>query len=315
MSKIVRLFQTISQEMLNNSHPYVDIKYWYIDSTHRKVELIPYEGSDKALTLEDENDGWDYKSYGLGLSGQITFQNSDELFGIDGLVNEDAVLGVALRCYSKKTAIQKIEPIGELHYNNNSNLSFDYYIDNIIFYGDLLLEIILYVKEASRKKSFGKANIVGTIIDYLWLMKVNLDGLGGAFPITTVEEAARPLWYVEFNYSDPFYDAFDTEYVNICINAKHKQYTELMDKKSKWGNLLLQEVMTGALFVIIQKLLNDSATQSIYDEKNPAEEGSIIAAIRYFKKAINWTSDEPEKLAEAIRLYFQRESKAGDFDD
>ena len=140
---------------------------------------------------------------------------------------------------------------------------------------------------------------------------VILDGSGSTFPIVVVNEPDKPLWYVDFNYSEPLVEPSEKEYIAIYLNRAHAAFPSIEKPKTKLDQALYVEFLAGALQLILQNLMESQDWQDIQDGKN-CEEGSIGQVMHYFKTTLNWDFDTPEKLSMSLRKDLEVRIKAGE---
>jgi len=281
------------------------MQYYYFNNDGEKVDLQLAE-EDNGTVLDDNNSTWEFRYFGLNIEGEVILNNTDFLFGINGLVADDAVIGVCLRITSKKSAQQFIRPIGEIKKGVSSTIiiNFKEELNKNLLYGSFNINVCLFVKVASPNPLMGKANIVGMMIGQIVEQVIDIDGSMSSLPIQKINDPAKPLWYVEFDIEDATIDAFDTDHVCIYFNSAHPGFKYLEKQDSQVGTFLQNEVMATALTLIITHVKSLPEWDYI-DKGENLEEGSIGSAIYYFIKTFSWNLESPEKLSESIRLYFE----------
>jgi len=308
MSNIIQTFKTIDDEMFEQLDVTSDFLFYYINEENQKQNLICKADLEKSLVLQhpDDRDAWDFAHHGLGLTINLKMKNSDLLFSPNGVANADTVLGIAAKWYSTKSTIQHIEPLFDIRKGQKVEESATLNIPNGRIYGDLCIELIIYVKGPSVSPAFGFANLSGMVIDTLHYFRAAVDGQGGLFPIITVEDENRPLWFVEFSIEDPTIDSFNSNHIAICINKKSRLYSSVVKKETKVGARLMDQIIASSLALIMFKLNENYSWQEIDAlQDGDFEEGSIIAAVKYFRQAMNWDFTSSEALMESIVLYFE----------
>lgn len=308
MSNIIQTFKTIDDEMFKELAVVSDFSFYYVDEDGYNQELICKVDVEKSQVLQhpDDADAWDFAHHGLYATINMSIENSDILFSSNGVANKDTVLGVAAKWYSMKSTVQHIEPLFEIRNEQQVNESITISLPRERIYGDLCIELIVYVKQPSTQPTFGLANVSGMVIDSLHYFRAAVDGQGGLFPIITVADETRPLWFVEFSIEDPKVDLFNSNHIAICINKKSKLYTSVVKRETKVGARLMDQIIASALVLIMFKV------KEYYDwreidamELSELDEGSIIAAVKYFRKSMEWDFSSSEALMESIVLYFE----------
>ncbi|MBM6618661.1 hypothetical protein [Bacillus suaedaesalsae] len=126
-----------------------------------------------------------------------------------------------------------------------------------------------------------------------------------------VNEPNKPLWYVDFNYSEPLVEPFDKEYIAIYLNKAHIAFPSVQKPKTKIDQALYIEFLSSALQLVLQNLMECPDWQDIQDGRN-CEEGSIGEVMYYFKTTFGWDFDTPEKLAISLRKDLEKRIKLGE---
>lgn len=310
MSNSLTMYSTYNESIDNKVQPLFTFNYSFINNEGEVEELNLVDG-DTGTVLDNQYSTWEFRYFGLIIEGQIIINHTNFLFGPNGLVDANAVIGVALQLTSKKSVQQTIRPIGEISFSSNQTVAIDFKetIDKNKFYGSFDINICFYVKEGSNSPIAGKANTPGMMLGTIITQSIDIDGSMSSLPIQKVYDTAKPLWFVDFDIDDATIDPFDVEHVCIYFNTAHPGFKQLEKTDSQVSTYLQNEVMAGALTLIITYVQTLPEWESIYKGEN-LEEGSIGAAIYYFKSTFNWNFDSPSELSESIRSYF--ESLGGD---
>jgi hypothetical protein len=305
-----RLYDEAMEELLNVS---ANFQFFYIDEDGSKQILKQTEDYEDKILLSNEDDSWDYIERGFGLSGNLKLDSPSSLFGPTQLVNADAELGIALQWLSKQSSQRGVIPVATVTSTtpNDVIIPIDYYFLKDKLFGGVQISLVMYLKKASRNNIRGQAQLLGTILGKLTEWVIILDGSGSTFPIVIVSEPDKPLWYVDFNYSEPLVEPFDKEYIAIYLNKAHVAFPSIQKPKTKLDQALYVEFLAGALQLILQNLMECPDWQDIQDGIN-CEEGSIGQVMHYFKTTLNWDFDTPEKLAMSLRKDLETRIKTGE---
>lgn len=305
MSTGLSVYSTFDSRLENKICPVYLFNYYFINEDGDKEKLFLSEDG-AGTVLENTHSTWEFKNFGLIIEAEIILSNPDFLFGINGLVNDKAIIGVALQIASKKSAQQIIRPIGEIKKGEGSNtiITFVQELSKEMFYGNFCIKVLLYVKEASAELTFGKANIPGMMLGTVIEQLIDVDGNMSALPIIKINDPTKPLWSVEYNIDDATINSFDTDHVCIYFNSAHPAFRYLEKRDSQVGTFLQNEVMASALTLIIIHVKSLPEWDYIEQGEN-LEEGSIGAAIYYFIKTFDWNFQSAELLSESIRAYFE----------
>lgn len=305
-----RIYDEAMEELLNVS---TDLHFFYKDYDGSKQILNETEDYEFKTLLSNNDDSWDYVEKGLGISGNLILGSPSSLFGPTQMVNADAELGIALQWVSKQSSQQGIIPLATITSTTPDNIliPMNYYFHKDKLFGEVQISLVIYLKKASRNSMRGQAKLSGTILGKLVEWVVILDGSGSTFPIVIVNELDKPLWYVDFNYSEPLVEPFDKEYIAIYLNKAHAAFPSIQKPKTKIDQALYVEFLSGALQLILQNLMESVDWQEIQNGEN-CEEGSIGQVMHYFLTTLNWEFDTPEKLAISIRKDLETRVKTGE---
>ncbi|PWW32320.1 hypothetical protein DFO73_101584 [Cytobacillus oceanisediminis] len=305
-----RIYDEAMEELLNVS---TDLHFFYKDDDASRQILNETEDYEFKTLLSNDDDSWDYVEKGLGISGNVMLGSPSSLFGPTQIVNADAELGIALQWVSKQSSQRGVIPLTTITSTTPDNIliPIDYYFQKDKLFGEVHISLVIYLKKASRNSMRGQAKLSGTILGKLVEWVVILDGSGSTFPIVIVNEPDKPLWYVDFNFSEPLVEPFDKEYIAIYLNKAHAAFPSIQKPKTKIDQALYVEFLSGALQLILQNLMESVDWQEIQNGEN-CEEGSIGQVMHYFITTLNWEFDTPEKLAISIRKDLETRVKTGE---
>lgn len=305
-----RLYNEDMEDLLNVSK---DLHFFYKDEEGSRQILKQTEGHDYKTLLSNEDDSWDYGEKGFGIFGNVILGDPSVLFGPTQLVNVDAELGLALQWVSKQSSKRDVIPLAVIKSTtpNDVTIPIEHYFPKDRLFGEVHISLVIYLKKASCNNKRGQAQLTGTILGELVRNVVILDGSGSTFPIVIVNEPDKPLWYVDFNYSDPLVEPFDKEYIAIYLNKANIAFTSIQNPKTKLDRVLYVEFLAGALQLILQNLMECPDWKDIQDGRG-CEEGSIGEVMHYFKTTLNWDFDTPEKLAMSLRKDLEMRVRKGE---
>ena len=305
-----RFYDERAEELLDVA---TDLEFFYREEDGIKHILKQTEDYEYKTLLSNEEDSWDYVEKGFGISGSLILGSSSSLFGPTQLVATDAEIGLALQWISKQSSQRGVMPIATLTSTtpDNNIIPIEHYFFNDKLFGEVNVSFIIYLKKASNNGISGQAKLPGIVLGKLVEWDIILDGAGSTFPIVIVEEKNAPLWYVDFNYSEPLIEPFDKEYIAIYLNKAHVAFPAIQKQKTKFDQSLYVEFLASALQLILQNLMECEDWQDIQNGRN-CEEGSIGQVMHYFKTTLNWDFDSPEKLAVSLRKDLESRVKLGE---
>lgn len=308
--RTIRVYDQKKKETLDVS---IDMQFFFIEEDGEKRLLNQKVDPEYKLLLTNSDDSWDYGEKGLGVKGEIEIGNISNIFGAEQLVSEDAEVGIAFEWLSKSSSQRGIFPL-EAKLNNGidkNQIQFEYYFENRKLFGEVGLSLVLYLKNSGYLFQPGQARLPGSILGILEEWNIILDGSGSTFPIVFVDEPSSPLWYVDFNYTEPLIEPFDKEYIAIYLNKSHDSFESIKTPKTKIDKSLYVEFLASSLQLILQNLMNCPDWNDIQSGTN-CEEGSIGEVIYYFKTTFKWDFDTPEKLAISLRRDLDARVKKGE---
>lgn len=313
MSEILNLYPVLNEERIKKAGIIVhstELSY-RDDNDYYPLNIEVENGNEEKFiaVLKDDRCVWYPETHNLIIHKSGVITHPDTLFGTNGLVAHDSVIGIAAIWSSKKSDLHGTILYGDFSLTSKP-YSFDrnYTFERNILRGSLKYQLILYLKKSGTPypDEMHLANQTGTILGVLEECELYVDGSGSVFPITTVNEAGKPLWWVNFdNTADPFEDMFEAEHVEICLNRAHPCFGDLSIEESLKKSPLFLEVISSALYIIVMsvKELADTYWNDIISGTNLSS-GTIAEAISYFINKLGWDISEPAALAKSIHNYF-----------
>lgn len=314
MSKAFSLYPVLTSELIEKAgietEP-TDISY-LDDGDYYPLSMEDKEGDDQNFTarLSDVRCVWSADTHNLILKKAGAIQHPDLLFGKEGIVPHDAIIGIAGVWSSKRSDLHGTIQFGKFGMRVYAyNFDQEYRFESGELRGSVHFKLVLYLKEAGQPyaEEMHLANQTGIILGVIEEFDLIIDGSGSVFPIYYVTEPDRPLWWVHFSSTDPFEDAFDDQNVVLYLNQAHPSYGELKINDSLRESPLFLEVISSALYIIVQsvKELVNEEWEDIEAGEN-LEQGTIAEAISYFINKLGWDTSSPVKLALSIHDYFDK---------
>lgn len=304
------LFHNILDEKLLNMIGFgaqpLEASYTNNDYETIYMSVEPLEGQEYTYEIVDPRVQFDPELYDLKLHQRIEISNPHFLFGDNGIVCKDSVLGIAFRWMSKESAQRKVYPVKELFPENGSSqvINIDITIPKGSLRGRVTFQIVLYLVSAGKAS---KHIVPGTILGILDSRQIMFDGDSSLFPIVEVDEPLKPLWWVICDFIDPMVDEFNENNVAVVLNKGHKNFRNLKIEKGLSSSPLLIEIIASALQIIIEKVKASGEWERIMN--NESEPGSIGEAVYYFLTTFGWDPSSPEALAKTIREDFDSRFK------
>ena len=268
----------------------------------------PVAFREEVIKLIDERCEWTPDTHNIEVSRDIRICIPVHLFGKNGLVPSNAMIGVAVEWTSKSSNQRNVVKVGAFTRNTAvPTLHFAHRFNAGQMCGSFVLNTLLYVEKAGvpSKDEVHLANTEGMVLGALDAACVIIDGNGSVFPIVEVNVPAQPLWWVKCNWTDPLIDLFDEDNIQICLNSAHPDFGLLQIKSGVKESPILREVLASALAIIIQKVKDSEFWEDTIKGKNMTD-GSISQAVHYFLTTFEWHHQTPELLATSIRQDFDK---------
>ncbi len=283
------------------------------DGDYYPLSMEDIEGESRRFSarLSDVRCVWSADTHNLILRKAGTIQHPDLLFGKDGIVPHDAIIGIAGIWSSKRSDLHGTILFGKFGMRVNTyNFNQEYRFESGELRGSIHFKLVLYLKESSGQPYTNElhlANQTGIVLGCIEEFDLMIDGNGSVFPIYYVNEPDRPLWWVHFSSDDPFEDAFDDQNVVLYLNQAHPSYGELKINDSLRESPLFLEVISSALYIIVQsvkELVSDEWDEIVSGQS--LEQGTIAEAVSYFINKLGWDTSNPVNLALSIHDYFDK---------
>lgn len=259
--------------------------------------------------LVDDRGEWDAIHFPACIERNVQIEKPRLLFGPQGLAVHNAELGVAVLLCSLSSNHRFAIPVTSFTQDSESVTGkFLFQMPENFYRDKISLRLVLYVRSAGTPNENEKvlANLPGTLLGNVDEIAVYLDGTGSLFPVKKESDPARPLWRVECEWADPFNDLFTEENVCVIFNQAHPNYGLLKIENGMNGSPFLADVIASALHIIITKTIESVGSVEALDNVDGASPGSILDAVHYFVTTFGWDPHSPERLAETIRLDFDR---------
>lgn len=316
MKNTFNMYPVLTQEMIENISLRTDsFEFSYSEDYEIfPLELNEHNGTEESFSakLHDPRCVWYPDSNNLIIRKSGVIENTEALFGPYGIAASDAVIGVAIVWSSTKSQQRGIIPCGHfVKTTRKFEFASEYRFEKSTIKGSVLLQLVIYLKKSGTllPDEMHLNNTSGTVYGILQQCEIFIDGNGSVFPISTVNEPGKPLWWVYFDSAaDPLNDSFDEENVEIRLNRAHPSFDSLKIDLSLKESPLFIEVLSSALVLIIDSVKETlgSGWESILESQEFAH-GSIAEAVYYFIHKLEWDISSPSALSRSIHTYFDKQ--------
>ena len=319
MSELLNMYPVLNDSKIADmNYECQSLEFGYTDNYEEyPLSLEDRSGLSQNFTakLFDPRCAWSSDTCNLIIKKRSSFGDVSMLFGQDGIAPKNASLGIALSWISTGSEHRGIIPFGEIKADDDLlTYELDYTFKNGLIKGSIILQTVIYLMKAGNrsKNEIHLANQTGTVLGILDQCEIYIDGSGSIFPISTVNEPGKPLWYVYYESMDPLQDKFEEENVEIRINIAHHNYEQLKIDTSLKESPLFLEIISSALMIIIYATKDclDTEWENVISGQG-FERGSIAEAIYYFVNKHQWDVSNPVALSKSIHLFFDKNLPEG----
>ncbi len=280
MSNILAPFPTLNEELLERIQVEVDfINVFYHFGDSRKELNIVLNDEDEYY-IEDDEDIWNPLDNDINFNIRLRVNNKNVLFDEnEGIINKNAILGIAFSWMSKKSNQTKTFPIAEIRLDNENAVVT--HIQETIKKAELKrkidFKIILYVKHISEEYNYYN-QAVGTVLGNIWESSINLEGDGSSFPVEVIQDKNQLLWKAKFNFNDIFEDEFNKDNICLQLNKSHKDFPSL-NIDSEECSPLMKEIISEFIYLLMCELKELEIDLNIFNEYQVDPESSNIANV------------------------------------
>jgi len=289
-------------------------EFYYISDYSEKKDLA-VESEDAASSvfiIRDPDGFWAISEKPFWGRKRCTIRTSQFLFGKDGVVCNDAVIGLAIRWRSASSGqrgVFKIGTITKAEPSKNFDSKFEFVRGQLR--GMVTLETILYIEKAGCPSADEShlANVAGTVVGELDSITIRLDGSGSVFPVCTMPMKSKALWTLKCDWTDPTSDSV-ADCVSLNLNTLHRKYKYIDRSQPTYNEQLFAEVMAAAMSVLIEKVRAEyGAFWDQIMQNDGLDEGSIGQLIYYFSDKLEWDISSPDKVSLSARKFFEEKLK------
>lgn len=315
MSLNIYQYPVLNRELCNKLGYSIDeISLYYNDGDGRfplQFERDEFSNSTSTLIkVMDASGKWHPDDCNLEIVIDGVISNPSFLFGINGIASsEESELDLSLLWMDKDSNIRGGNLIRTIKPEDHGDQVFEARIDFEpgTLRGSLDLIICLLMRFPG-KPSPGKyyANQQGTFLGAIDLFKILIQGNDSLFPISVVSESGKPLWWVKTNISDPNYEPFNEDHFAVYLNREHPGFTQLNLDQPEQPNILMNQILTSALFTLIMTVMKNEDVQESFHNGNGFDRTSITGVLRYMLTMYKWMDKiySPEDLIVAIGSTF-----------
>lgn len=317
-----KLFITLSDTLVKRLKITSKRDYYYLkDGEKEKLEEKKLDEltNTPVFSIRDQYRKWNElkKNQSLYFDFSLTMSNLVQIFhGNEQVCYSNTILGVALEWKPKNSKVRRSIKVGEISdYIEGDSITFD--LENIeVKYPDNDIDFywIVYVVTPGkgnddRERRFG--NKRGLILGKGLLWSIINGGNSSIFPIDEIFKKDAPLWSIRCLFTDWCVDEFNQDNLAIILNQSHPLYKSLMYESDTYDELIFKEVISSSFASLIEQIVIIAKENNAYDDilvDNIEENGSILAAIKYFKKSKGLNiGGLPSELLDSVKIMFDKE--------
>lgn len=300
MAQGISLFKTLTKEQISKIAPTInalDIVYSDAEDSYRLNWEMKTERGIDYYSVVDNAGNWTPEAHNTRMEGTIILQNTDMLFGEQGLVSEDTILGIGLIWKSRSSSIRGAKKLGVLSKNDNDS-EFSFVIDHPpkTIRGSFELSFNLFIEKEGDGGMLKKGTVIGSFLESVFI----LEGMGSTFTVLEKAAPGEPLWWVSCSWDEPEYAAF-SDAVRVTINTEHPAWILCTDEELK--KELLKEIMASTMQIVISELDSNQLNTEDY------EPGSVIDAVQYIMGRANLDEESSATISYSIRKYLDKVMK------
>ena len=260
--------------------------------------------SESTFRVTDPEHNWNIESDGLIFQLNFSLNSLSILFGAEGIVPDDALLGIGVICTSTFSDRLDAFQIKTFDHNvKNLEVTETVSLPKGNYNGNLIFKIVLYLSSCKYPVS-GFPHQSGTILGQLDTFIIDIYKENLLFPVFEADYPEQPLWWVNCQWVDIEYDLFIKENISIIINKSSKDYNKIQKEGSaEYNPGYLAEIMASAIQLIIEKIRSSPKDwEKLMSEQDYAP-GTIVNIIQYMRSTFEWDFTSPEKLAKDLRTF------------
>lgn len=284
-------------------------EFFYTDSDDEEhpLELESTEAMSSTKFIKDESGVWTQDDNNLCFRRHCRLSTISCLFGENGIVCEDARIGVAIQWTSSDSKQRGVVKVTDFGINDQIvEMCAEKDFGKAQLRGEVSLKTILYVASAGipNENESHLANTEGYVLGEIDSLTIRLDGTNSSFPIYEVSEPGQPLWYIKCEWDDPTIDSLE-DCVSINLNTAHKKYMYIDRNQNVFDSQLLVEIMASAITLLIEKVRTGGYWDQIL-QNDSLEPGSVGQVVNYFYETLEWDLSSAETVSLSARKFFDQ---------
>lgn len=297
----LNLFKVLNEKQEKELGLKSQLDCWFIKDD-QKI-LLRCNKEDNQYAIESTDGCWNIEEYGLGLNYTVKLSNASSLFGINGIAEEDAKIGLVLTWKSSQSKERGVFESKVVQNENKEQLIvFEHFFKKHTFHGVIELNLRLVLEQPGTGRNLSLNNTQGVIIGEIEKIFINVDGSGSLFPIINIYDKNKGLWSVKMDFTDPSQDLFVDSF-KIILNTAHRDYKFIdVSNNEKYCSRLISEIIQQSIIVLLTKLFSDGCFINI--NEIDFQEGSVLQVVKYMIDTKEFDVSSIEAIVNSVSKYF-----------
>lgn len=311
MENNIRFYPHITEDSCTSFG--IEVKEYILSYYENDIDIVlPYMQSPGMLRI-DTNTARSWKVVnGLRVRKSVVIKNPALLKGENGVIPKNADFELLLIWKNKAfTQAGCILPVSKIvsDISSETQYDFDYYFEKGSVGGNIELTLTLMISKAAENVEEAEQvlmNDPGVSVGEIESVIINTDDNVNEFPINdSIEDASKPMWWLEISWDDPRTDDFIPE--NLCIYLNKAFSSCPIDNGKIRNKEMLVDILSTAYLMIIEKIKsNDEFFVGVsQDSSNTGSIGFVINRFVTQCSGLVW-EQEPEEMLKHIQSYFVR---------
>lgn len=314
-----KLFKTFDSLLIKNLDLKCKREFYYLkngEKTFLKEIKVDQLTTSQIYKLDDSSRAWNElrKTQSLFLNIEISMTGIVQIFyAANKVCHPQTVLGFGLEWKSKDSKVKYCKKLGII---DNSLDDFKTRVEDIKIENadsDIEFRWFIYINKPGKEidePDEKYANSAGLVLAKETWWTILVSGNGSVFPIDEFAKRGDPLWSIRTSFSDWSEDEFSIDNVAVTFNPTHPMFELINFGGDEFNEDVFKEVVSSALAALITQIITEVKENGDYEAllKEPTEQpGSILSAIRYFKKTHNFdVGGGVDELVKSIKIFFDK---------
>lgn len=299
MRNNINFYPTLTDELISKLNPKTTFEFYY-ECVDENVALN-FTNEDGQISF-DESSNWNCDDYDLQVTLEVNLENTNCLFGENGVAPINSKLGLALEWYSTSSKIREVITVENDIVNGLEHcaLTFDTCFPKSTFSGVITLNLILYLKEKSTllsKNEHFLNNEEGINLGIINNNNIFMTGNGSLFPIKIEALNINRLWDLQINYED-LNETLFSEGIALVLNSNHRDYKYIDPNNNCYCERLADEIVSNAIVLLLCHIKENEGLDILNKNSVP---GSIMEFLCYCKDTLDINFSSSLEISKTVK--------------